>query len=53
MSIICHFCTSLGDYTDHDDDTDEEIGEDEVSQEEECDGEELTATKTMGGELIL
>ena len=32
----------------HDDDPNEEVGEDEVSQEDEGDGEELTAPEAVG-----
>ena len=37
----------------HDDDTDEQVGEDEVAEEEEGDGEELTTLEPVQGELVL
>ena len=37
----------------HNDDTDEQVGEDEVAEEEEGDGEELTTLEPAQGELVL
>ena len=37
----------------HNDDTDEQVGEDEVAEEEEGDGEELATLEPVQGELVL
>ena len=47
---VYHEC---GDISCHYDDSNEEIGEYEVPEKEKCNGEEFTATESMGAQFIL
>ena len=54
MTTIHRFnCVAAIQRTDHDDNSNEEISEDEVSDEEEGNGKELTSTVAMCQELLL